>query len=384
MRTLDFSSASGSTELLPLPPGTAACIGAFDGMHRGHQGLIARARRLAEEVAVVTFEPRPVDVLAPDRAPPRLQTPRQRERVCRQLGVDTLAVLRFDLEVSQMSPEAFVQAFLLDGLRPARVVVGYDFHFGAGRAGGPRELAALLEPHGVAVEVVEKIADQTTEQTTEDQGSDKVGSTAIRELVGRGEIERAAELLGRWYAVAGVVEHGAARGRALGYPTANVASRSLHPSGGVYACALTVLDDAGELELGCWPAVANIGTNPTFGPGQERTLEVHAYDRELGDDLYGREVEVSFVARLRDELRFDGPESLRRAIAADIEAARPRLHQAALERRHARPVAPESRDAQRKIMSGAAGGEEGAKAPTTSGERSYKTASGERSDEETP
>ncbi|HLT38336.1 MAG TPA: riboflavin biosynthesis protein RibF [Enhygromyxa sp.] len=337
MRTLDFSSASGSAELVALPPGTAACIGAFDGMHRGHQGLIARARRLADEVAVVTFEPRPVDVLAPDRAPPRLQTPHQRERVCRQLGVDTLAVLRFDLQVSRMSPAEFVQAFLIDGLRPARVVVGYDFHFGAGRAGGPRELAALLEPVGVEVDVVEKIGDSSTT-------ADKVGSTAIRELVGRGEVEHAAELLGRWYAVAGVVEHGAARGRTLGYPTANVASRSLHPAGGVYACALTLLGPpAADGERGCWPAVANIGSNPTFGSGAPRTLEVHVFDHDLGDDLYGHEVEVSFVARLRDELRFDGPEQLRQAIAADIEAARPLLTGAALERRHARLVGPEPR-----------------------------------------
>lgn len=343
MRTLDFSSASGSAELVALPPGTAACIGAFDGMHLGHQGLIARARALASEVAVVTFEPRPVDVLAPDRAPPRLQSPRQRERVCRQLGVDTLAVLRFDREVSRLSPEAFVRAFLLDGLRPARVIVGYDFHFGAERAGGPRELVALLEPFGVDVHVVEKIA--------EDRGptADKVGSTAIRELVAGGEIERAAELLGRHYAVAGTVEHGAARGRKLGYPTANVASRSLHPAGGVYACVLTQMDDSGHEEIGCWPAVANIGTNPTFAKpdsrgGVERTLEVHAYDVELGDRLYGCEVEVAFVARLRDELRFDGPESLRQAIAADIRAARSMLTPDVLERRHARLVGPEARE----------------------------------------
>jgi riboflavin kinase/FMN adenylyltransferase len=342
MRTLDFSSASGSAELVALPPGTAACIGAFDGMHRGHQGLIARARRLASEVAVVTFEPRPVDVLAPDRAPPRLQTPRQRERVCQQLGVDTLAILRFDPAVSRMSPEAFVRAFLLDGLRPARVVVGYDFHFGAGRAGGARELASLLHPAGVEVDVVEKIA----EDTTGSSAADKVGSTAIRELVTRGEIERAAELLGRHYAVAGTVEHGAARGRTLGYPTANVASRSLHPAGGVYACVLTQMDDSGHEELGCWPAVANIGNNPTFGVNLSRTLEVHAFDVELGDRLYGREVEVAFVARLRDEQRFDGPESLRRAIAADIAAARPLLDEPALERRHARLVAPEPRGAE--------------------------------------
>lgn len=346
MRTLDFSSASGSAELVALPSGTAACIGAFDGMHLGHQGLIARARAHAEEVAVVTFEPRPADVLNPDRAPPRLQTPRQRERVCRQLGVDSLVVLRFDLSVSRMSPEAFVQAFLLDGLRPARVVVGYDFHFGAKRAGGPRELAALLEPVGVEVEVVDKIVEHPSNDPNSASHADKVGSTAIRELVARGEIEHAAELLGRHYAVAGVVEHGAARGRTLGYPTANVASRSLHPSGGVYACVLTLFDDAGHEEIDAWPAVCNIGHNPTFapsaGPDAAQTLEVHAFDVDLGERLYGREVEVAFVARLRDEQRFDGPDSLREAIAADIEAARPLLTPAALERRHARPISIQS------------------------------------------
>ncbi len=342
MRTLDFSSASGSAELVTLPAGTAACIGAFDGMHLGHQGLIAQARASGGEVAVVTFEPRPADVLSPDRAPPRLQAPRQRERVCRQLGVDTLVVLRFDLDVSRMSPKAWASAFLIDGLRPARVVVGYDFHFGAKRAGGPRELATLLQPFGVEVEVVDKIAEHGEHGSPAKQAA-KVGSTAIRELVGDGEVEHAAELLGRHYAVAGVVEHGTARGRKLGFPTANVASRSLHPAGGVYACVLSQLDDAGHEELDAWPAVCNIGSNPTFRPGIEQTLEVHAYDVDLGDRLYGREVEVAFVARLRDELRFDGPESLRRAIAGDIEAARPLLDHAALERRHARPVVAATR-----------------------------------------
>jgi riboflavin kinase/FMN adenylyltransferase len=200
----------------------------------------------------------------------------------------------------------------------------------------------LLAPVGVEVEVVEKIVEQQGPGASAAE-ADKVGSTAIRELVGHGEIERAAELLGRHYAVAGVVEHGAARGRTLGYPTANVASRSLHPSVGVYACVLTLLDDAGREELDSWPAVCNIGTNPTFrdpaDPHSAQTLEVHAYDVELGERLYGREVEVAFVARLRDEQRFTGPEPLREAIAADIDAARPLLDAQALERRHARPLA---------------------------------------------
>ncbi|PRQ02226.1 Riboflavin biosynthesis protein RibF [Enhygromyxa salina] len=340
MRVLDFSSAPGSApgDLTPLPLGTAACLGAFDGMHRGHQGLIARARALAPEVAVVTFEPRPAEVLAPERAPPRLQTPSQREHVCRELGVDTLAILRFDAEVSRLSPAAFAQQVLIEGLRPVAVVVGYDFRFGARRAGGPDELRRLLAGAGIGLSVVEKISEQDGE---------KLGSTAIRELVGAGQVEHAAELLGRLYSVAGVVEHGAGRGRGLGYPTANVKSHSLRPRGGVYACFLSLRGRSASgrmVELESWPAVANLGTNPTFAstdaPGPT-TLEVHALDVDLGERLYGREVEVAFVARLRDEQRFDGVEALREAIAADIEAARPLLSEDVAARRHASKVEAE-------------------------------------------
>jgi riboflavin kinase/FMN adenylyltransferase len=332
MRVLDFSSVPG---LSPLPPGTAACIGAFDGMHRGHQGLIARARAAAREVAVVTFEPRPADVLAPEHAPPRLQTPRQREQVCRELGVDTLVILRFDHEVSRMTPQTFVQEFLLDGLRPAAVVVGYDFHFGAKRAGGPVTLRELLAPAGIEVSIVDKIVDQEDKLVGE-----KLGSTAIRELIANGDVERAAVLLGRLYAIAGTVEHGAARGRGLGFPTANVASPLLHPADGVYACFLSVLSES-PMSDDWWPAVANIGSNPTFAePGAlaRRTLEVHALDVDLGDRLYGLEVEVAFIARLRDEQRFANIEQLRQAILGDIAAARPLLTDEAAARRHATRV----------------------------------------------
>lgn len=335
MRVLDFSSVPG---LSRLPPGTAACIGAFDGMHRGHQGLIARARAHGREVAVVTFEPRPADVLAPDRAPPRLQTPRQREQVCRELGVDTLVILRFDLEVSRMTPHAFAQEFLIDGLRPAAVVVGYDFHFGANRAGGPTTLSELLAPAGIEVSIVDKIVDAEPTRDSSLVG-EKLGSTAIRELIASGDVERAAVLLGRLYAIAGTVEHGAARGRGLGFPTANVASPLLHPAEGVYACFLSVLDSSECWPY--WPAVANLGSNPTFAePGAvgRRTLEVHALDVDLGDRLYGLEVEVSFVARLRDEQRFTSVEQLREAIAGDIAAARPLLTDEAAARRHATRV----------------------------------------------
>lgn len=327
MRVLDYTSPSRD-EPRALPPDTAACLGAFDGMHRGHQGLIARARSCGREVAVVTFEPRPADVLAPETAPPRLQTPRQRERVCSELGVDTLAILPFDREVSRMSPQAFVREFLLELLRPAAVVVGYDFHFGADRSGGPATLQQLLAPAGISVSIVDEIVDREGALVGE-----KLGSTAIRALIASGDVERAAALLGRLYAIAGTVEHGAARGRALGFPTANVRSSLLHPRDGVYACFLGLLD-APDV----WPAVANIGQTPTFakpdGPNRH-TLEVHALDVDLGDRLYGLEVEVSFVTRLRDERRFDDVEQLRAAIHRDIELARPHLTEAVAARRHA-------------------------------------------------
>ncbi|MCA9683826.1 MAG: hypothetical protein KC457_16620, partial [Myxococcales bacterium] len=170
----------------------------------------------------------------------------------------------------------------------------------------------------------------------------KLGSTAIRELVRAGAVERAADLLGRHYAVAGTVEHGAARGRKLGFPTANVASAGLLPLPGVYACYLLRLDRGGHHELRCWPAVANLGTNPTFSAGTAgtpagTTLEVHALDVDLGDALYGQEVEVAFVARLRDEATFPGVDALRQAIADDIARARPLLDHAG-ERLHVRPL----------------------------------------------
>lgn len=330
MRVLDYSAPDANERPDPLPPGTAVVIGAFDGMHLGHQALIERARALAERVAVVTFEPRPADVLTPERAPPRLQSPSQRERVCRDLGVDLLVVLRFDRSVALLDPATFVERFLIAGLAPAQVVVGYDFHFGAGRAGGPGVLRELLGRAGIPVEVVPELRTESA----------KLGSTVIRELIRAGQVERAADLLGRYFAVEGEVRHGAARGRALGFPTANVASRNMRPGGGVYACFLTLLDPSGHTEVEHWPAVANIGTNPTFADGEATTtgLEVHALDVELGDELYGREVEVGFVKRLRDERKFASVDDLELAIADDVACARELFEELTDDRLHARPI----------------------------------------------
>lgn len=336
MRVLDYSGPDAPAHPNPLPPGTAAVIGAFDGMHLGHQALLVRARELSERVALVTFEPRPADVLAPERAPPRLQSPTQRERVCADLGVDLLVVLRFDRSVAQLDPATFVERFLIAGLAPAQVVVGYDFHFGEGRAGGPDTLVQLLAPAGIPVEVVAQIQANDHE---------KVGSTIIRKRVREGRVERAAELLGRYFAVEGEVRHGAARGRQLGFPTANVASRNMRPGGGVYACFLTLLDPSGHDELEHWPAVANVGTNPTFADGEATTtgLEVHALDVELGDELYGREVEVAFVTRLRDERKFASVDDLELAIADDVARAREMFEDLDDAQLHVRPLGDSGR-----------------------------------------
>jgi len=306
-------------EPAPLPDGTAACLGAFDGMHLGHQALLARGRELCDRVALVTFDPHPARVLAPTRAPPLLQTPLQRQRACRALGVDTLVLLRFDQAMSALSPEAFVRRYMLEGLRPEVVVVGEDFRFGAGRSGSISDLGELLTPSGILVSVVPDLFapfDPTT----------RLSSSVIRASLDAGDVDKASALLGRPHAVLGTVVRGARRGRKLGFPTANVdCPGAFLPKPGTYAAALSVWEKASRYFGRIWPAVANLGQRPTFAADSDRpaVLEVHVLDVDLGDHLYGAEVEVSFVRRLRGELAFPGVEGLVAQIRADIDASRP-------------------------------------------------------------
>jgi riboflavin kinase/FMN adenylyltransferase len=307
----------------PLPPGTAACIGAFDGLHLGHQALLRRARAAHARVALVTFDPHPARVLAPDRAPPLLQSPGQRARVCAALGVDVLVLLPFDRALAATSPAEFAERLLVRGLRPAAVVVGPDFRFGAGRGGGVAELARYLAAAGIDLRVADEVA-----APVPGDSSGKLSSTGVRAAVAAGALVEARAMLGRWYAVEGVVVRGAQRGRELGARTANIdAGAALLPRTGVYAGALAALD--GD-ERGPWPAAINFGHNPTFTPDGPRTLEVHALDVDLGERLYGRAVEVAFAARLRDELRFPGPAELAAQISRDIADVRPLVDPAGL------------------------------------------------------
>ncbi len=307
-----------------LPPGTAVCMGAFDGLHRGHQALIERARTLGQRVALVTFDPHPTAVLAPERMPPMLHASVQRERVAAALGVETLVLLPFDLEMSRMAPEEFVREFFIEGLAPRAIVVGADFRFGARRAGTASSLQDQLASAGITTDIAPLIPAAAGK---------KVSSSDIRRALDNGNVAAAGEWLGRWHAVAGTVEHGAKRGRTLGFPTANLAPcGGLVPPQGIYASVLTVWspdsDDSDDSDDygAVWPAVTSVGHNPTFTEaGAPLRVETHVLDQDLGERLYGLEVEVSFVKRLRDEQKFAGADALVAQMHRDADAARSTL-----------------------------------------------------------
>lgn len=291
--------------------GCAVAIGNFDGVHLGHQALLAEAKRRAAErnapAAVLTFEPHPAKVLSPEFAPLLLTTPARKAERLAATGIDAEVVLRFDRDFAQNSPEYFVRNVLIGALGARDVVVGYDFTFGKGRAGNPEVLARLGEG---AFEV-------RTVQPVRENGL-IVSSSKIRELLLEGRVEPARRLLGHPFVLDGQVERGRGRGRGLGYPTANVASATeLIPANGVYTvlCAL-------EGEEGVWGGAANVGRKPTFGR-EERTVEVHLFG-SFGD-LYGRRIAVAFLHRLRAELRFASVEELVAQIDEDVRIAKEQI-----------------------------------------------------------
>jgi len=290
-------------------------IGIFDGVHRGHQRIVARAAEAAGELAlpvvVVTFDPHPDEVVRPGSHPPFLCTARRRSQLLAGLGVAAVCVIGFTLEFSRLGPDEFVQAVLADRLHAARVVVGENFRFGHKAAGDVALLAELGEKYDFTVEGVPLLTENGV----------TISSTEIRAKLAAGDVVGAAHDLGRPHRVEGVVVRGHQRGRALGFPTANLETlpHTAIPADGVYAGWLATLDtDGAELER--WPAAISVGTNPTFD-GQNRIVEAHALDRD-DLDLYGAHVAVDFTARLRPTLKFALVDDLVAQMRIDVTDAR--------------------------------------------------------------
>jgi riboflavin kinase/FMN adenylyltransferase len=290
-------------------------IGVFDGVHRGHQRIVSRARGAAAElglpVVVVTFDPHPDEVVRPGSHPPFLCTPRRMAQLLAGLGVDAVCVLPFTAEFSRLGPDEFVRTVLVERLHAARVVVGSNFRFGHKAAGDVALLAELGEKYDFTVEGVPLLTENGA----------TISSTGIRAMLAAGDVTAAAHDLGRPHRVEGVVVRGQQRGRSLGFPTANLETlpHTAIPADGVYAGWLSSLDPAG-LESRRWPAAISVGTNPTFD-GRHRTVEAYALDRD-DLDLYGTHVAVDFVARLRPTLKFGSAGELVEQMHVDVDDAR--------------------------------------------------------------
>lgn len=291
---------------------TVVTIGNFDGVHLGHQTVLRRAREEAatagvDQVVVVTFDPHPIAVLRPEHAPPTLTTIETRSELLADAGADCALVVPFDREIAAWSPEQFVDRIVVGPLRAAVVVVGANFRFGAKAAGDLGTLRDLGHDRGFTVVGVEL-----------DGGPQVWSSTYVRNCLAAGDVDGAADALGRPFTVRGTVIAGDRRGRDLGFPTANVPTAGMKaaPADGVYAGWLRRLD-TGER----FPAAISVGTNPTFDGDRQRRVEAFAID--AGDlDLYDVEAEVAFVAWIRGMARFDGLESLVAQMNSDVARCR--------------------------------------------------------------
>lgn len=292
----------------PEGPESVVALGAFDGVHLGHQEVIrtavARARALGVRAVAATFDPHPLAVLAPAEAPPQIVTLEERLELIGALGPDLAVVIPFTLEFSKVEPEAFVTEILHGRLRALEVVVGFNHTFGRGARGDARLLEELAAPLGLRVHVTPpRVVDEVV-----------VSSSSIRQALRTGDVRAAAVLLGRPYTVRGRVLQGAGRGHAVGFPTANLQpDRPPLLARGVYA-------GRAGWEGGSADAVINVGVRPTFGEGE---LWVEAYLLDFSGALYGKTLTLAFLARIRDEQRFTSVDALRARIREDVaEAAR--------------------------------------------------------------
>lgn len=284
-------------------------LGNFDGCHLGHRAIAARTREIASagggDAVIFTFWPHPVAVLAPERAPAMITSLAERLTLLRELGIAGVVAQRFTRAFAALEPEDFVGRVLVEQLGVSAVVVGYNVTFGRNRAGTPVRLEELGRVHGFSTEVIAPV----------EAGDLQVSSSRVRKLLAEGDVAGAAQLLGRPHRLIGRVRQGDRRGARIGFPTANVTPRGgMLPPDGVYAVRVGI---GGEVPVR--PAVANLGSNPTFG-GVDRRLETHLLD--FAGDLYGQRLSIALVGRLRGEVKFASVEALVAQIRSDADAAR--------------------------------------------------------------
>lgn len=302
-------SIVGRRSLEAPPEGTAVAVGTFDGLHLGHRALIAEAveaaRRAGTVPAVLTWDRHPAVTLRPDKVPALLSSPERKTQLMEETGVELLAVVEFDEDFSHLSPEEFVSSVLSDGLGAQSAHVGHDWRFGHRAAGDVELLIGLGKEHGFTVSAVE----------LQEIAGEPVTSSRIRAAVGKGDVALARTLLGRPYDVDGIVVRGEARGKSLGYPTANldIDPALARPPIGIYAGVAHV---AGQVK----PAAISVGTNPTFETGGR--VRVEAYLLDFEQEIYDERIRLEFWKHLRGEKRFESGEELVAQMAKDVDETR--------------------------------------------------------------
>lgn len=288
-------------------PGTVATMGNFDGIHLGHQALVRNAveesKRLGYPSTVLTFEPHPLKIIAPERAPSLILSYEDKIALLQSLGVDIVVAQRFDRQFASIAADDFVRQFLVDRLKVKKLWVGRDLRFGQGRRGGTDDLLRLAADAGFEVGVLDPIL----------LNGIRISSSRIRQLVEEGRVAEVRPMLGRYHFVSGQIVAGNRRGRELGFPTANIATETeVVPLNGIYA-TLTQLQNRRLL------SVSSVGINPTFGDGP-RTVENFILD--FDGDIYGERIKVSFVQRMRDERKFLAVKDLIAQMHEDVKHAR--------------------------------------------------------------
>jgi riboflavin kinase/FMN adenylyltransferase len=296
----------------PSHTGTVVALGNFDGIHVGHQALLRNAvndaRAIGVRSLVFTFDPHPLRLLAPARAPKLLLSTEDKLELFEAAGIDIVVLQRFDPAFANLEADDFVRRVLVGSLNLRKIWAGRDLRFGKGRRGTVDSLAEWGSELGFAVGIVEPVTIAGV----------RVSSSQVREMIDAGRVDEAMPLLGHYFFISGTVVAGQRRGRALGFPTANIASRTeVLPLNGIYATVV-------EIEGGRWWSASSIGYNPTFGTGP-RTVESFIFDFDR--DIYGQTVKLSFVKRIRDEQKFDSVEALVGQIHRDVAVAKDVLHE---------------------------------------------------------